>query len=160
AILKRINELLVKDAAGVAPADYFSIKAWCALEQARTLARVPDAKARKAAEINLGLNAQQWDGLAKTYPWIPRYREQQAIALQARGLLRLKDKRTTEATADLDASRRLLEALTASHPQIAGYHADLGRTYAGLAQAAAAQDQQAEAARWASQGRGAFGKAV
>ncbi len=119
-----------------------------------------DAKARKAAEINLGLNAAQWDGLAKLYPWIPRYRNQHALALQTRGQLRLEDKRIKDATADFQASRGQLEALTARHPQIAGYHADLGRTYAGLAQAAAAQHHPADAARWAGKARDALGKAV
>jgi serine/threonine-protein kinase len=160
AILKRVNELLVKDAAGVAPADYFNIKALCALEQSRTLARVADEKPRKAAEINFGLNAQQWEALAQLYPWIPYYRDRQAAALRARGQLRLQDRRLKEAADDFEAARRLLEALTAKHAEVADYQHDLGLTYAGLGGVAAAQARPDDAARWIGQARAALDRAM
>jgi hypothetical protein len=158
AVLKRINELLVKDAAGVAPADYFHLKAKCALDQGQTLAQFADEKTRKFAEERiLGFNVQQWKVLAATYSWVPQYRDQQAVALQTRGQLRLADKRTDEAKKDFEESRQLLEKLVAAHPQVADYHADLGRTLAGLARAETDKDA---AGRVMAAARTAWSKAV
>lgn len=159
-VVKPINELQVKDAAGIAPADYFSLKAHCALEQCKTLMEFPDAKVRQVAKINLDQNVTHWHGLAAAYPWIPYYRNRHAVSLLTRGLLSFQDKDFEKAFADYDASRRLLEKQAESHPRVPAYHADLGRCYAGLGRVMRAQNKRADIDGWIGKAEESLRRAI
>jgi hypothetical protein len=67
---------------------------------------------------------------------IPMYREALGLAYQVRGQVRLDAGRLSEARADLDRSRTLLEDAVGQAPAVPELRGDLGRTYALLARAA------------------------
>lgn len=143
-----LDDLLQKRPARVVLSDILNFRAICRLEQARTLLKVPDKQLREDAETNLGLAAEQWEGLATNYLWIPHYRERWAIALQTRGQLRLEDKRHDLARKDFEKSKEILDALVKAHGLQPAYRAELGKTYAGLGRLERALGNKNEAGLW------------
>ena len=101
--------------------------------------------------------AGQWAGLATEQPRVPMYRAWQAVALMARGQVRLDAGRRADAAADFELARGLLEKLVDEYPGMPEYRGDLGRTYLGLARATA---DRAAAKSWLGKADGALARAV
>jgi serine/threonine-protein kinase len=119
------------------------------VEQARTLAKFPPRRAE--AERGLDEAVGTWQALGKQSPRVPLYREWQAVALQARGELRLALNRPAPAGEDLDQSRALLEGLVKQFPAVPGYPGHLGRTCGALGRLALARGDAKRSAAWFAQ---------
>jgi serine/threonine-protein kinase len=146
-----LDGLFNKQGESVNKADVLSFLASFQVEKCRTWIqtgqRLPDA------DTNLSVAILTWERLYASFPQVPMYRENQAMALQVRGQVRALTNRVNEARADLDKSRQLLEDLTSRFEHIPGPHAELGRTCAelGRLERAAKNDERA---------KGWFSKAV
>ena len=147
-----------KPSAKVVRADVLDFLARCRLEQARTLALVPDRRAD--AEKNLQATALQWSQLAKGYDRVPQYRASQAYALLCLGQLRLEDNHLEKARVDFTQARELLERLCKEYPNSPAHHADCGRAYAGLGRVLRLQGNEKKAADFFGQAGQALSKAL
>jgi tetratricopeptide (TPR) repeat protein len=116
------------------------------VEQARTLASNPERQAE--AESGLNEAIAFWEALGKQFPQSPFYNEWLAVALEARGELRLAMKRRALAGQDLEQSRLILEGLVKESASVPIYRGHLGRTYASLGRLALSRGKANEAAAW------------
>jgi tetratricopeptide (TPR) repeat protein len=134
AAAKILKAMVEEKPASVVMADILHYQAHCRVEQALTLAKVPEKRAD--AETNLAAAVVQWQSLSKNYDKVPQYRAGQANASLLLGGLRGADKRNDEAEKDFELARKLLVQLVEEFPKTPSYHADLGRAYAELGQLA------------------------
>jgi serine/threonine-protein kinase len=116
------------------------------VEQARTLTSIPGRQAE--AESGLSEAIVLWEALGNQYPQSPFYREWQAVALEARGELRIAMKRSVAAGRDLEQSRLILEGFVQRSAHVPIYRSHLGRTYGALGRLALARGNANEAAAW------------
>jgi serine/threonine-protein kinase len=120
----------------VASADVAYFMAEFQIEYCKTLAKTPKTFAR--AETNMGVAINDLFKLAKEYAKIPTYESALAVAFRERGELRLAGKNFKGARDHFTSAKVLLEALVKKYPALPGPRGELGRTYAGLAQASIA----------------------
>ena len=146
-----LHDLFNKPIENVNKADVQSFMASFQVEKCRTWIQTGQRLAD--ADTNLSGAIQEWDQLYTSFPQVPMYRENQAMALQLRGQVRAQTNRVQEARADLEKSRQLLANLTARFEHIPGPHAELGRTYTELGRLERAANNGESAKEW-------FNKAV
>jgi tetratricopeptide (TPR) repeat protein len=156
--VKLLRGMLGQQRVGVNLDDVRNFLGKCLVEHARTLAESPATRA--SAEKYLSEAAGLWEALGKRQPKVAGYRAWRAIALQARGEVRVAQDRPSEARKDLDASRDLLEGLVKEFPDQPSYRGDLGRTYAGLGRLARQAGDKDGAAAWYGKAADALRRAV
>jgi serine/threonine-protein kinase len=144
--LKQIQALVENKPNQINVADIQYFEALCRFEQSRTWAKKPQK--RGFAVTNLLAVATQWGLLARDYPRIPMYREDQAFAHLVRGQVEGENSQAADARADLEKARALLEELVKAYPELPANRANLGKAYAGLARLTRAAGNQEEADTW------------
>lgn len=117
---------------GVAMQDIEHMFAWCLLDQAKTIAKIPE-KRTKALDKNLSASVEIWMNLTTRFPKVRHYPAFQARALLARAQLRWDTKMLNESKRDYEEAVRLLKTMVENFQDLAPYSADLGRAYLGLA---------------------------
>ena len=144
--------------AGVVLADILHCQALCQLEQAVTLARIPEKRAD--AENNLLAARWRWEMLRKQYPKVPTYQSGSACASLLLGKLRAEDKNFKEAERDLEAACDLLRPLAEKFTDTAMFHANLGRAYAELGRLARIKNDTDGAAAFFKKAEESLNRAV
>jgi serine/threonine-protein kinase len=103
---------------------------------------------RAQAEANFTQAIRIWDELQRRFPAYPRFREDLAVAYEARAKVRPPTDHPGPADEDLDKARALLEKLVQDFPGVPIYRGRLGRACATRGRLALARGDANEAAAW------------